>query len=263
MKKNYYKAIISYNGSNYYGWQKQQNKKTIQSTIEETIKKIWDIAYSIEGSSRTDAGVHAYGQVAKLFLPVIHNDTYIKKVLNDNLPHDITIRSLELCEDEFSPRKHAIKKNYYYTFSLKKLSPILAPYGHHIIFPINISHIQTILNLFIGTHDFRSFATIEKNNTISTIRTIYKAHINQLENDIYQIHIEGSGFLRYMVRRIVGAAITASIKNYSKEYIKDILEKKNPSHHLITMPAHGLMLIDISFNNNSPVYYTFNDILFA
>ena len=125
MKKNYYKAIISYNGKNFHGWQSQPTQPSIQSTLRNTIKTIWNYDNNVEGCSRTDAGVHAYGQVTKLLLPANKSVHFLKKILNDNLPSSITIRSLEECNEQFSPRKHALKKLYYYNVAFTKPSPLI------------------------------------------------------------------------------------------------------------------------------------------
>jgi tRNA pseudouridine38-40 synthase len=263
MKKKTYKAIISYDGSCFYGWQSQLNHISVQTEIQNTIKKIWNYETVVEGASRTDSGVHSYGQTIKLLLPATIEINYLKKILNDNLPTSIKIRTLEYCEDDFSPRKDAKKKLYYYTIAFKKPSPLIKNFVTHYPYPLQKNILEKILKIFIGTHDFRSFATITKNDNhnINTIKTIYEIKINEINQDMIQIQIEGNGFLKYMVRRLVGAAITAAHKNHSVEYVQNILEKKNPSHHLITMPPEGLILVDIAYEERDLIYYSLSEIL--
>ena len=261
MKTNFYKVITSYNGSFFSGWQAQENKKSVQDSIEATLLKLWGFSQKIKASSRTDAGVHAYGQVVKIKLPSHYSEAYLKKVLNDHVAKGIFIRSLERCEEGFCPRRNAQKKLYYYTFSLNQLNVFISPFVSRYFGSINETKIQEYCNIFVGTHDFSSFATIEKGEIKNPVKTIYAVNYIKINDSLFQIQIEGDGFLKYMVRRLVGGILTSLSKGYTTEHLKNILTLCNPSHDLITMPPQGLMLIDISFDSKPLVYYDFKDIV--
>jgi tRNA pseudouridine38-40 synthase len=245
LEKAYFSAICQYDGTDYSGWQAQKDKKTVQGTIEKVIFDIWKIEDRIFGASRTDAGVHSEGQRLKLFLPKRYDENRLQKILNDHLPKDIFIKNLEACYEKFSPRYDAKSKIYNYLFSLKKLNPFESRYAYHYFYKCDLKIVDDILKIFIGTNDFSSFCSDSED--YSKIRTVYKCELVSLSDGVFKIVIEGNAFLRYMVRRIVGAALVSSTKNYSVEFIKDILNKKNPSNHLYTAPACGLILKEIKY----------------
>ncbi len=240
---NSYRAICLYDGTDYFGWQAQKDKKTIQGTIEKAIFDIWKIDKRIFGASRTDAGVHSEGQIIKLFLPNFCNEKRLEKTLNNHLPKDILIKNLEVCDGKFSPRYYSKRKIYNYFFSFRKLNPFEARYIYHYFYKCDLLKVSDVLKIFIGTYDFSSFCS--DNEKYSKIRTIYRCELIKVSDGIFKIEIEGNAFLRYMIRRIVGAALTAGTKDYSVDFIKEILNKKNPSNHLYNVPAKGLILKNI------------------
>jgi len=247
--KIYYRSIVQYNGKNYSGWQSQKNEKGIQDILKKTIKKIWNIETKIEGASRTDSGVHSYGQVIKFYLFVDINPKRCEKILNEHLPEDILIKNTKYSNEQFSPRFDAKKKLYHYNFSLIKTEPLINPYVFHYIYKIDLKKLKETLSIFIGTNDFKSFCSEPKENTI---RKIY--NIELIETNFgYTISIEGDGFLKYMIRRIVGAALTASTRNISIEKIKEIFLKKDPKNNLYKMPAKGLILMHVFYDINEKV----------
>lgn len=246
MQFNYYRLIISYRGTHYQGWQNQTNKKGIADTIQSTIFSIWNYIPTIEGASRTDAGVHAVCQVAKIKLPAMDNLDQLKKIFNDHLPPDIMILDIQKTHDTFSPRFDCIMKEYQYRISFTRPQPWEHDLWWYCYYPCDKQKIRDVLALFVGKHDFASFAKYNPSNS-TTVRTINHIIVQELCDNQMVITIQGKSFLRHMVRRLVGAAITAAHKDYSVEYIKHIMDQKNPSNHLYKAPACGLILQSIIY----------------
>jgi tRNA pseudouridine38-40 synthase len=240
-----YKLIISYDGTNYYGWQIQPNKPTIASAIEDAAKSVFKKDIKIIGASRTDAGVHALGQVASFDFGSYIDPKILIDVLNSKLPKDILIRDISLA-DNFHPQKNVLYKIYNYYFSFERLLPILSRYSLYIYKRFDIDRLKEALNIFIGTKDFRSFTTgYDQENTIRTIDSIDINYISKFK--LFQISIKGPGFLRYMIRRIVGASI--HISSYSKDpnLLLKALKEKNPAQPFPTAPAYALVLRTIKY----------------
>ncbi len=244
----YYKATVSYQGTYFYGWQSQKENITVQDCIEKTLYKIFKFHQRIIGASRTDSGVHAFGQVFSFYAPKEINQEKLLSVINNSLPDTIYINNIEIAEINFHPRFDAKKKVYQYLISTKKLSPAINFFILHYQKNFDIEILEKCCKIFIGTHDFKSFCATEKEK--NTIRTIYNIDIT-LNNDIYIITIIGNGFLRYMIRRIIGAAIYTATKKSGIDNIENLLYGNNTTNNNIkTLPAKGLLLNNIIYNEN-------------
>lgn len=246
---NTYKLIVAYDGTDYSGWQIQPTGTAIANILHKTFYTVFQKKVSILGASRTDAGVHALGQVVRAQIDFSISADALQHAWNCKLPSSIVIRSCELVENSFHPHIAVEQKTYWYNFFIDKPLPFVARYGMFFFKPLNIDKLQQALNVFVGTHDFRSFCTEEdqQKDTIRTIDAINLRYIRRL--NMYQIEVKGERFLRYMVRRIVGAALeTASRKKYSIFDLKATLQAKNPEHSLPTAPAKGLLLRKIKYN---------------
>lgn len=243
--------VVSYDGTNYHGWQAQPKTITIAGTLQNTFKKTFGAEILILGASRTDAGVHARGQVAifssDLDLPVDR----ILFAWNNMLPDDIVITSLELADPDFHPHYNVKQKTYCYTVYAQRPCPFTTRYGWYYYKQLNIDRLRAALNQFLGTHDFRAFCTIENVVIENTVRTIDSIDVlYDTELGVYRIEIKGEKFLRYMIRRMVGAAVKiAADETISLDLITKTLEKKDPSHELPNAPACGLTLMNIEYQN--------------
>ena len=265
MKNHHYQVVISYSGSNYYGWQDlgdEENKATVQGTITQALRKICKYAdCSVSGASRTDAGVHAQGQVAKLSIPLKITAGKLQLGLNSLLPEDIRIWQCFECLADFNPNKQSISKKYRYYFSTDSISsPILHGIIAHVPSEIegaktnsqlDLEKMRQVCNLFVGEHDFYSFSS--KDKTIdSTIRTIYQLEIKStnaigLDVNAYYFEIEGNGFLRHMVRYIVGAIFKVGRHVIDFEDIRQALCNRNEQKFSPKAKARGLHLIEITY----------------
>ncbi|MDP3788662.1 MAG: tRNA pseudouridine(38-40) synthase TruA [Candidatus Chromulinivorax sp.] len=245
-----YKMVVSYDGTAYHGWQRQPEDISVVQVLEESFKAVFKQKISISGASRTDAGVHALGQVASFALDMKIAPETLKFAWNNALPHDVLILNIHITADIFNPRHAVISKTYHYSFFTERPLPFVQQYGWYFSRPVDLEVLQQALLIFVGTHDFRSFCT--GYDMHSTIRTIHSIH---LEYDVamkaHRIVVKGPGFLRYMIRRIVGAALAvASKEQFSCDDIRVALEKKDPAQILPNSPAKGLLLYEIEYEHN-------------
>lgn len=248
-----YRLIISYDGTRYHGWQAQPRKSTIAGTLAFSFKKVFNTEISILGASRTDAGVHARGQVAIFSTDLALPADRILFAWNNMLPDDIVITSLELADPEFFPLVNVKQKTYCYTVYTQRPSPFTVRYGWFYYRKINVDRLRAALAQFLGTHDFRAFCTIENIVIENTVRTIDSIEV-MYDTDLcaYRIEIKGEKFLRYMIRRMVGAAVKiAADETLPVDLIAATLEKKDPGHELPNAPACGLMLIKIDYKSGN------------
>jgi tRNA pseudouridine38-40 synthase len=249
-KEHSYKLIISYDGTDYYGWQRQKERRSIDAMIRKTFLRVFlqENVLSV-GASRTDAGVHARGQVIRIRTSLALPSEKIVFVLNRSLPHDIKVVSCEKVESSFHPQRNVLLKTYSYSFSLQKLSPMEARYSWQFPFSICVERLEKALSLFVGTHDFRSFCKeVKEKNTVKTIQGITLTP--SLCGEKYTITIKGKSFLRFMIRRMVGAALAvASSKETGtlEDLQKLISREKECVKLLVTAPPQGLCLESIEY----------------
>ena len=253
---NSYKCITAYEGTRYNGWQKQGNTaNTIQGKLEEILSKMLEESIEIIGSGRTDAGVHALGQVFHFHcnqnIPGHPTYSAFLSEINNYLPKDIRILSIETCSERFHARLNAVKKTYQYRIDI-------SPYGnlffrnttHHIPEVLDISAIKKGANLLLGTHDFKSFCS-NKRMKKSSIRTIYNIKIEEdLENSLLFFTFTGNGFLYNMVRILSGTLIEIGLGIRTPEEIPAILTGCSRSLAGHTAPAKGLFLMSVSYKQH-------------
>lgn len=238
--------VIQYLGTSYKGWQRQINLPSVQEEIEKAVFHITGEKINLTGSGRTDAGVHALGQVANFITETDIPAEKFSQALNHFLPNDIRIvQSIEVF-DSFNARYHAKRKTYMYVIDNSSVeSPFL--HGRSCFVPkkLDIHKMKGALEILVGTHDFSSFKA-EGSFTKTDIRTIFNAEIKK-EKNIIKIFITGDGFLYNMIRIISGTLIgIGKGKDYN---ILNILEKKSRSFAGQTAPACGLFLYSVEYEN--------------
>lgn len=246
---NIYKLTIAYDGTDYFGWQWQPDRVSVNQILLDSFKKLFkqDTLYLV-GASRTDAGVHAQGQVVRIKTHITTIDSQkMKKIWNDVLPPSIMITSIEQVDDQFHPQHNIVKKVYEYTFFLERPYPKYQRFGCFFYKKIDGIKLSKALSLFVGTHDFRMFCKEESDkNTIRTVDTISLVHCK--ETGGYKIIVEGSSFLRHMIRRIVGAALYVASNEYvTEKVIIDALLQKKGAKILPKAVAKGLCLKSIEY----------------
>ncbi len=246
-----YKIIISYDGTDYCGWQWQSNGISINAVMRSTFARVFkqeDETFLLVGASRTDAGVHAQGQVVRLRTVLELSPDRLKKVWNDVLPSSIIIMHVECVDESFHPQHTIAYKVYEYTFFTEQPSFRVQRFGWHLHKKVDMKRVQEALQLFIGTHDFAAFCkNTEDRPTVLTIDSIAIQEVN--DGGEWKIRVQGKSFLRHMIRRIVGACLWYGM--YVKiplTAITDALYHKKLCQTLPTAPAKGLCL--------KKIYYT-------
>ena len=237
-----YRMLIAYDGTDYHGWQWQPEVPTITGVLKSKFKRVFNRNITLVGASRTDQGVHALGQVASFYLGESLPLDRMLYAWNNVLPKDIFIRSLEEAPERFHPMMHVREKTYYYHFFQQRPLPFLIRYGYRAP-KLDLNKLQQALKFFVGTHDFRSFCTgYEKKSTIRTIHSIDLKNYSRF--GVYRIAVTGPGFLKYMIRRLVGACFQVASEPYAPlDQLKVLLEVRNPHHHhSLVAPPQGLVL---------------------
>ncbi|MEL7570078.1 MAG: tRNA pseudouridine(38-40) synthase TruA [Eubacteriaceae bacterium] len=238
--------IIEYDGSNYCGWQRQNNGVSIQQKIEEALEIISGEKLSITGAGRTDAGVHAFAQSANFY---IESKIPIEKfpfALNSALPADIAVIRAYERDESFNSRYSAKEKTYIYKIYNRRIpSPFYCKYAYHCPIDINLEKMVQASKQIIGKHDFASFMATG-GQVKSTVREVYDIDINK-QDDIITISVRGNGFLYNMVRIISGTLLYAGIGKIDPAYIENIIKSKDRTQAGITLPACGLYLKDIVY----------------
>lgn len=244
-----YFMTYTYDGTNFSGYQKQPKKRTIQQEIENVLKQINDnknvVIYS---SGRTDAGVHALNQKAHFELSIKISPDKLKKGMNSLLPEDIYIKNIVLVDDDFHARFDAIGKEYIYKINLGEYNPIERNYIYQYCKKLDIVSMERGLKYLEGTHNFKSFVKTDP-EIDDYVRTISQAYIIRDNKDINKITITfvGTGFLRYMVRNMVGILIEIGEGKRKPEEIINILKSENRQVAGKTAPSCGLYLRNVFY----------------
>ncbi len=253
MKLNF-KLIIEYDGTQFFGWQRQKQEKTIQGELESALGHILNQKIHIRGSGRTDAGVHATGQVAHFHAKTQIDPLVLKKGLNSFIKSAIVIRECSVVDETFHAQYHAISKEYNY-YILNRTDPCAI--GRNYLWQVRVSLDIGLMNqccdLITGAHDFKSFENTGSPKT-SSIREVFFAVVEPLENmtpfenNILVFKICASGFLKNMVRNLVGTLVDVGIKKTDPEEFKAILMAKDRSFAGRTAPAKGLFLKQVNYS---------------
>ncbi len=244
-----YFMTFSYDGSNFYGYQKQPKVRTVQETIETALKEInGGKAVSIVASGRTDAGVHALSQKAHFELDVKITEEKLFKALNSLLPDDIYVKKIEKVDDEFHARFNVIGKEYIYKINMGEYNPIERNYIYQYCHRLDINAMERALKYFEGEHNFKSFTKANPEIT-DYVRKISVTSIDRDLKDLNKITISfvGTGFLRYMVRNMVGLLIEVGEGKRSPEEIMDIFKHEDRTFAGKTAPACGLYLKNVFY----------------
>ena len=242
-----FKMIVEYDGTAYCGWQRQENGLTIQQVLEEAIQLITGEKATVIGSGRTDAGVHALNQVAHFKsnsrLPVIN----IYRGMNSVLPPDIVVKELGEVTDDFHAQHDVKSKVYVYKICNQGLRPVLGRnYFWFIRFPLDLEVMRKAAQFLIGTHDFSCFCATGT-HVKDRVRTIIDMEIKTCDDGLIEIKLEAHGFLKYMVRNIIGTLAEVGRGKRKPEEMKVIIESRNRKSAGVTAPACGLFLKEVKY----------------
>lgn len=247
-----YKMVLSYDGSRYRGWQVQGNTDmTIQGKLQTVLSRMTGEEIEVHGSGRTDAGVHAVGQVANFKAKARLEVREIRDYLNEYLPEDIAVQSVEIASGQFHSRLNACEKTYRYRIWTDAVPAVFErKYVTELAEPLRIDDMKEAAEYLIGTHDFISFCGNRRFKK-SPVRTITDIRFTKKERELV-IDVTGNGFLQNMVRVLVGTLVEVGLGRKRPEEMQHILEGKNRDFAGPAMPAKGLCLMEVRYDARVP-----------
>ncbi|MDE7282533.1 MAG: tRNA pseudouridine(38-40) synthase TruA [Lachnospiraceae bacterium] len=237
---------VAYDGTNYHGWQVQLNGETIEGVLNRCLSELMQENIEVIGASRTDSGVHAMGNIAVFDTQSLIPPEKIAYALNARLPEDIKIQDSKEVDINFHPRHCDSRKTYEYRiYNATFPMPIKRLYSYFTYVPLNVERMREAASYFVGTHDFKSFCSVDS-QVENTVRRIESVEVLQSDNQIV-IRVIGRGFLYNMVRIMAGTLMEAGRGNILPQDIERILEAKDRAAAGPTAPACGLTLIRYEF----------------
>ena len=241
-----FKITVQYDGTNYHGWQIQLNGRTIQGELTRVLSMLDHRPVTVHGAGRTDAGVHAEGQVASFLLARPFETRELRDAINGNLDRDIRVVAVERVADEFNARLSAKQKTYRYRiWTADVVSPFVYRYVHAYRGSLDLEEMRCAATALVGAHDFSAF-TVADSEIQDRVRRLFRLDIEDATNEIL-ILAEADGFLRYMVRTIVGTLIEVGRGKRTAAGVGEIFENRNRSKAGPSAPANGLTLVRVDY----------------
>ena len=248
-----YKLLIQYDGTDFHGWQVQENDRTIQGELERVIGMLEDAKVGVVGSGRTDAGVHAEGQIANVFVNREFTPYKLCAAINGNLWRDIRVLKAEKAPEDFHARFSAKKKTYVYRIiNAPIMSPFWRRFAHHEYKPLDIGRMNQAARHLLGEHDWTAFASAQSDGE-SRVRTVFDCTIEsrwdaRAAANLLELRITANGFLRYMVRSLVGTLIEVGRGEKDSDTIQTAIVSGDRSLAGKTAPANGLTLLKVEYD---------------
>ncbi len=248
-----YRLLIQYDGTDFHGWQVQENSRTIQGELERVIGMLEDADVKVVGSGRTDAGVHADGQVANVILNRGFSPEKLKNAINGNMWRDIRILKCEQAPDEFHARFNARSKTYVYrVVNAPVMSPFWRRFAHHEARPLDVGRMNDVSRLFLGEHDWTAFSSAQADgeNRVRDVTdfTISSRWDERAQGVMIEFRISAKGFLRYMVRSIVGTMLEVGRGEKDSDTIQTAIITGNRDLAGKTATAQGLTLLKVDYD---------------
>ena len=245
MEKNY-KLTIAYDGTRFFGWERQPDRETIQGKLESVLEKLCGAAVDVIGAGRTDAGVHARAMVASVRLDVKESCTEIRDYMNRYLPDAIAVREVKEAGERFHARYNALGKTYRYTCFVGEVKPVFdRRYVTMLDYRVDVEKMRQAAAILTGEHDFRSFCGNPRMKK-STVRLVDSITIEQNRDRIH-FTFHGTGFLQNMVRILVGTLLEVGRGYWDVDYVQTILEAKDRKLAGPTAPPEGLCLMKVDY----------------
>ncbi len=253
------KLTLAYDGTGYAGWQRQAGAETIQALVESALQPLEGRAVTVHGAGRTDAGVHALGQVASVRLTHPIGAEALLRALNANLPPAVRVLCVEEADDGFHARFNARGKVYRYRLATGSVAhPLDLRYAWHLPQPVDLAALQAAGALLEGRHDFAAFQAAGGTATATTVRTISRLRIAPERRPDWRassgggenigIEVHGDGFLRHMVRAIVGTLVEVGQGRRAAGSVEDVLAARRRASAGPTAPARGLFLVRVDYH---------------
>jgi tRNA pseudouridine38-40 synthase len=241
------KLTLAYDGTDFHGWQVQPGLATIQGAIEQVFGEIEGSAVHVAGSGRTDAGVHALRQTAAVSLVNPIPVDNLRRAANRLLPPAIRVLSAEEAAPDFHPRHHAVSKTYEYRiFRGEACPPVEWRYVHHYPYPLDVERMIALAPMVEGRHDFWGFASSDDREHETTVRTMFRSRLEIAEGHMFY-RVSGSGFLKHMVRNIMGTLLEGGKRNLDEAGFAALLEPGCRRRAGPTAPAKGLFLLHVDY----------------
>jgi len=243
------RITVSYDGTEYHGWQVQPGVATIQRALEDVLSEIEGDVVHVDGSGRTDAGVHALAQVAAFRLANPLPLPNLKKAMNRLLPRDIRVTETAEADESFHPRYDALAKTYEYRMLRAEICPPFdRRYVYHYPYPLDEAQMIQVARLLEGEHDFSAFAAADPADGLgrSKVRSIFSSCVMR-QGDRLIYRVRGSGFLKHMVRNIVGVLLEVGKGNLGRSHIEARLQPGCPIPSGPSAPARGLYLVGVEY----------------
>lgn len=264
IQQKHYHVEVSYDGTEFFGWQIQPVHITVQKVVQDVLKTLYAGQYiKVQGSSRTDAGVHAMGLAASFTAPLKPDISMkqLKIALNSLLPETVRIRSIREVDEGFNARFSSIGKAYTYVINTGEQVPFSNRYSWSQRNCTNIDEMRKAAKYLIGEHDFSSF-TVLRSQVDSAVRTIYDIECQQMGQYLC-ITYKGDGFLYKMIRCLTGALAAVGNNRVTAEDIKNLLEAKNRGRGEVTAPAQGLFLMKVFYGDDKWQDFKLNQLPFS
>ena len=247
-----YKLLLQYDGTDFHGWQVQEELRTVQGELTSALSLIDGRTVNVHGSGRTDAGVHAEGQVASVEIQREIVPEKLRAAINANVGRDLRVLTVENAADDFHARYSAIEKTYIYRIvNGPVVSPFWSRYTHHDARRVNLESMKGGAALFLGRHDWTAFSAAQS-DVEDRVRTITRLEIlprfdERLRGSLIEIRITADGFLRYMVRAIAGTLLALGRGELDVDLLGEAIDTGNRPSAAVTAPAHGLTLLSVRY----------------
>lgn len=240
-----YLLTLCYDGSRYSGWQIQPDQITVQGELEKALKQVFKTDIKTIASGRTDAGVSALGQTVSFFSDTLFKEYSLLGYLNTILPDDIRVEKIEYVPDDFNARFSSKKKTYAYNFYLSRLSkPYLDKFATRVGYKLDMDKLEKELLSLIGTYDFTTLSSVDT-QVESKVRDIYDVRLEK-HGEVYTVYFTGSGFLKNMIRIIMGTAFDIA-RGHIKESMLQLIDKKDRRCAGKTAAPVGLVLVEVNY----------------
>jgi tRNA pseudouridine38-40 synthase len=247
-----YKLLLQYDGTEFHGWQIQGELRTVQGELTHALSLIDGRSVNVHGSGRTDAGVHAEGQVASVEIQREITPTKLRAAINGNIGRDVRVLAVGTAADDFHARYSAIEKTYVYRIvNGPVISPFWVRYAHHEARQLDLELMKEGAELFRGKHDWTAFSAAQS-DVEDRVRTVTQVEINEREDErshgsLIEIRVSAEGFLRYMVRAMAGTLLALGRRELDREAIKAALTTGTRPTAAVTAPACGLTLLSVRY----------------
>lgn len=247
-----YKLLIQYDGTDFHGWQIQGDLRTVQGELTRALSLLEGRDVNVFGSGRTDAGVHAEGQVASVEIQREISPQKLRNAINGNIRRDVRVLDAEVVGSEFHARYSALGKTYVYRIvNGPVMSPFWSRYAHHEARPLNLAQMQAAAKLFLGKHDWTAFSAAQS-DVEDRVRTITDLQIDvrrdeRSHSNMIEIRVSADGFLRYMVRAIAGTLLCAGRGELDPSAVGEAIETGVRPIVAATAPANGLTLVSVKY----------------